>query len=475
MDGAAAPSATLDRVYLRSDGTLDELLGTVDEELPGFLPPADGTDGETAIAHSSVEMVVLGSFEAPRIVAGTGTDIGFLRRGADGSLEPGPAEAVPFALSIPVGADPTSLPVAVTAVGLPGSRILGPGIAQTFAERGIATISIDPFQNGSRAATATDERNELREIDGADGFAEHDGTNVVLRVQGGDGNGDETAFHPGFAEAASAQMVSDLAMLIRFLEEGDLSAIAGADAALDGLAFDGDALYWVGLSYGAVSGASAMALRPGIDAAVLNVSFGTTDLTACQGPANRAFGEQLASLILGIRGTFDEVERRLCMDPAFAFVNMLIEQFNPSNVVHYLFDAPLHDGPPPHTLFQQAGHDEGVGLATGESLLVAMGGPVGGDDVFEFAPLAPEAGPFADNRTTPNGTVTVAGWMFGGGGHEMLFRRQTERSWESPLRAPFTAREPPETVDNPTDDVHAQIAAFLASHLDGGPVTIAAP
>jgi hypothetical protein len=266
-----------------------------------------------------------------------------------------------------------------------------------------------------------------------------------------------------------------LAQTIRFLQGGDVSAVATADASLAGLAFDSSRLFFVGFSHGSFTGLPALVLRPGIAAAVFNVGSGTSLAYSTQSPNGRRTFDALVPTLLGVRETFDGVTSRMRLNPSITLPFTVFDELAAGPVAHYLLDEPLTDATPPHVLFQQAEYDESLGQIACEQLPLAAGVPSGGGGAYHAVDLSIEAGPFTANRVTPNGTVTAAAWMFAGATHKMIVDRAGELKFESPHRFPFTSRTPPQPVDNPTDDVHAQLAAFLQGVLDGGAVTVAAP
>lgn len=475
VDAAPAPVTTVDRVFRASDGTLDALMGTPAMDLPGRdNAAAMGTEGEFGIVHDAIEMVILGSFEAPRIVEGTGTDIGFVRRGADGALEAGPQEAVPFALVIPVGADVTELPIAYAHTGNPGTREQALLVGNTLAAVGIATFSTDPFQMGARALSAVDEQHDMRGGDlGPDGLSEMDNGDVFFRSVGVSGNDAELVFHPGYYHGFGSQIVSDAIAGLRLLQEGDLSAVAAEDAALTGLALRADELFWLGLSFGSWTGMSAVTAREGVAAAVFNVGPGSVVETACNSPQQRP-GVGVLLPTVGIVGMFDEVERRLCSNHLLSLYRFILEDVEPQSSLHYLFREPLHAGSP-DVMFQYVGFDENISSASGELAMAESGVPFDNAEDLTLAAVQMGDVPFNANVETPNGTITAGGWYFPMAGHVAMIQQTEESTIEPPIAAPFVMRAMPMTFSNPIVEVHGQIEAFFTSRQADGQATIDAP
>jgi len=476
VDAAPTPTATVDRVFRASDGTLDALLGTPEMDLPGRdNAAAAGTEGETAIVHDAIDMVILGSFEAPRIVEGTGTDIGFVRRGPDGTVEAGPQESVPFALVIPVGADVTDLPIAFAHCGNPGTRTQALLVGNMLAREGIATISTDPFQMGARAPSATDAINDFRSGDlPADGFSEIDTGDLFFRSVGVSGGETDLFFHPGYYHGFGSQLVSDGVAGLRFLQEGDVTAIAAEDAALTGLAFRSDEIFWLGLSFGSWTGMSAVTARPGVAAAVFNVGPGSVVETACNSPEQRP-GVALLFPGIGIEGTFDEVDRHMCRNHMLGIYRMLLEDVEPQSSLHYMFRAPLH-ATSPDVLFQYVGYDENISSASGELAMAESGVPFdNAADELTLATVQAGTAPFVGNVTTPNGTITAGGWYFPIAGHVAMIQQDEESTVEPPIVAPFVLRDTAVPIANPIVEVNGQITAFFTSRQSAGQATISAP
>jgi hypothetical protein len=474
---APVPVATVDRVYRASDGTLDALFGTPAENRPGRdNAAATGTEGETAVSHDRIEMVILGSFEAPRIVLGTGTEIGFVRRDATGAVEAGPDETVPFALVVPRGADVTDLPVAMAHAGQGGTRVEALLVGNTLAQAGIATLSTDPFQLGARTESGADEQHNLRGGDlGPDGLYEHNDGDAQLRLQGVVGNAEGLAFHPSYAHGAGSQRIADGIAAVRFLRDGDVGAIAAADPALASLGFADDQIFWVGLSFGSWVGMSVATVTEGIAAAAFNVGPGSLIETACHAPGTRAGLSLLLEPLVGIEGAFDEIDRRLCMNPLLALFRMVLEDAEPQSALHYFFREPMITTEPPDVLFQYMGFDETIGTTAAELVLGETHVPIDGSAGFTQADVTIGTGPFTANFETPNGTITAGGWYYPMAGHVALVeQRQTSRV-EPPVHAPFVQRDMPIDFDNPIEAVQGQIRDFFVSRQTAGRATVAAP
>lgn len=492
LDGISAaagpPTATVERVRSTA-ADLDAFFGTPAMNVPGRDVPAEGgVEGETAVAHDAIGFVVTGTLTAPRIVEREGTDIGFVRRGADGLPEAGPTpETVPFVLTVPADVDDiASLPVAFVHGGNPGSRLLGLYMGNTFARIGIATLATDYFQMGARNPDAMDVLHDLRvpvpeegeapiADYGPDGLSEFPGQEAVIRTFGALGAAEGTAVDPDYTLAAQLQWILEIIHMIRYLAEGDHASIAAADAGLAGLAFDPDHVYFQGQSYGSMAGLPAVAASGDrVAAASFNVPPASHVEIGCFSPRNRPLVDMAIVPFLGIRGRFDENTRHACLNPLFNLYRWHLERSVLDAAAHYLLVDPIATDPP-DVMFQTAGWDEEIGRLTTESAVAAAGVPVVGD--YEFTSVTAGAAPMSANFDAGGTTITAGAWDFAMSSHSLLTTRDYTRRWDPPFVTPI--EELPEdmqpTEDNPVDAVHAQIANFFRTHLETGTAVIADP
>jgi hypothetical protein len=430
-DAAAVPLVTIDRVY-HAGAELDDLLGVPSEDRPGIdVVPAAGTEGTRAIRHGGLALVVIGRFGAPRIVTGTGTEVGELRRDAGGALEAGPLEDVTFMLAIPSGADVTRLPIVVHHHGFNASRTTGFALAETVARAGSALLAIDAYQHGDRAASALDAAHAMRGdgVSGADGFAETSVADVTTRVFGLTGVPAGQQLYPGYQLAAFAQFAADVVATVRFVRLGDLTALGAADASLVGLAFDDSAIDYTGNSMGSVVGCSVLTIEPAIRRAVLNVPPGSIVENLGESPEFRPL--TLGSLLplLGVDGRgFDEVERHVLFDPVVDLFRWTLEPIDPLALAPYLF-ADRVVASTPVVLFQPAVLDEVAAPAATASMLEASGAA----HVTRYEPAS----------------------------HGMLEVIDGDSAWQPPYVQPLVRRAEPLAYQNPIDQVHLEIEAFL--------------
>lgn len=415
---------------------IDELLGLPSEDRPGIdVPPIAGTGGTRSIVHGTLAEVYRGSFLAPRIVEGSGTDVGVVRRDAAGRIVAGPRERVPFVLTIPAVEDRTRLPVVVAHHGFNASRITGFATAETAARAGVAVLAIDAFQHGDRAASASDLVNAMRGgLPGADGYAETEPLDVSGRVFGVLGTAPGLAGFTGYPHATLLQFAADVFSAVRALRDGSLAAeLFALVTPLQPTGFDPERIGFVGNSLGAVVGASVLVAEPDVRAAVQNVPPGSIVETLAESPEFRPLVEAIFLPLLGITGPFDEVERRLLMDPVVDLTRWVLEPVDPLALAPYLVNDSPRAGGPAEILFQVAATDEVAAPLATASMLEASGAP----RVTRWDPAA----------------------------HGMLEVLHQESRFEPPVVPPFRARPVPVPLENPIVGVHDELRGFLASAL----------
>ncbi|HZR80631.1 MAG TPA: hypothetical protein VFD92_06010 [Candidatus Binatia bacterium] len=426
----------IDRV--RRGAELDELLGVPSEDRPGIdVPPVQGTAGTRSIVHRSIAAAVTGEIEAARIVEGTGTGIGVLRRDPAGAIAAGPREPVPFVLTIPTGGDLARLPVAIAHHGFNASRVTGFASAETAARAGVAVLAIDAFQHGERAASARDQVNSIRGgIPGPDGFAETEPLDVSARVFGVLGAAPGLEGFPGYSVGTLLQFGADVASTARAVREGELSRAVGA-ALSEPIALDPTRVGFIGNSLGAVVGASALVAEPTLRAGVQNVQPGSIVETLVESPEFRPLVEVVFLPRLGVTGEFDEVERHLILDPLVDLSRWVIEPADPLALAPYLVRDPVRPGGPAEILFQIASLDEVAATLATASMIEASAAP----RVTRYDPAA----------------------------HGMLEVLDQSSRYEPPAIPPFRVRPEPLAIANPLVAEHAEIEAFLRAFLVDAP------
>lgn len=433
------PAVTIDR--RRRGAEIDELLGVPAEDRPGIdVPPAPGQAGTRSIVHDALSDVITGSFLAPRIVTGSGTDIGTARRGDDGAIVAGPREPVPFVLTVPRVPAAAALPVVIAHHGFNASRVTGFASAETAAGAGVAVLAIDAFQHGDRAASAVDALHAIRgDVPGPDGFAETNMLDVSGRVFGLLGAAPGLELYTGYSLGAFLQFEADVASAVRVVREGSLAAAlraAGVET-VDGI--DAQRIGFIGNSLGAVVGAAVLTAEPDVAYAVQNVAPGSIVETLTESPAFRPLVDTIFLPILGVAGPFDEIGRHLVFDPLVDLSRWILEPVDPLALAPYLILDPVRPGGAAEILFQVAALDEVASRLATDSMLAASGAT----RVTRYDPAA----------------------------HGMLEVLDQTSQYEPPAAPPYVLRPVELPVVNPLVAEHDEIAAFLAERLQAPPAT----
>jgi hypothetical protein len=419
----------------RRGDEIDELLGIPGEDRPGIdVPPATGVAGTRSIAHDQIGDVITGTMFAPRLLTGSGTDIGAVLRDGSGAIVAGAREPVPFVLTLPKNPAGPLLPVLVAHHGFNASRVTGFASANTAARAGVAVLAIDAFQHGDRAVSAKDQLHAMRgNLAGPDGFAETEPLDVSARVFGVLGNAPGLQLYMGYAHGAFLQFEADVVSAVRAVRDGELAA-ALHDAGIDSVgAFDPQHIGFIGNSLGAVVGVSVLTAEPDVRFAVQNVQPGSIVETLVESPAFRPLVDSAFLPILGVSGPFDEVRRHLIFDPIVDLSRWILEPIDPLALAPYLQRAPVRAGGAATILFQIAGTDEVAAPLPTASMLAAAG----------------------DARVT----------RYDPAAHSMLEVLDQSSLFVPPATPPFMLRPMELRIANPIVAVHDEIAAFLVENL----------
>jgi hypothetical protein len=466
------PAATVDIVFRASDGTLDTLMGIPAETRPGFdVLPAAGELGLVAMVHTTTAMVITGRFRSPRIVEGSGTELGRLRRDAGGAIQAGPVdEEVRYVLAIPAGVDVTDLPVVVVHGGGGSSLDQALYMADTAGRAGAAMLALEPFQHGSRAVTGSDVRHGLRDVGtflGPDGFYENDSQAVGLRFLAIPGAPGGITGDPGVTLAVSSQMISDLLALIYLANTGDLSAIAAADPSLTALAFDSDRIFFFGISMGTLIGLPALVARDDIAAAVLSGAIGGFIDLMTEAPTSRdRFLEFIGGPLYGLPDVTWEPERRLGSHPLLGLWLWVTCPTTPAALAPHFYADPLGSAPRPDLLVQLGYLDDGHGAPTGDSVVGALGIP--GVGTFDFATITPAVPPLDGNIVVGGQQVTAGAWMFPDGDNYVTALKARQSFYFPPMAPPLQPRPQPLDFDNPIVAAHDQLVHFWQRRITTG-------
>jgi hypothetical protein len=439
----------VDRVYAAA--ALDDLFGAPSQDRPGLdVPPIDGIEGSRSVVHDAIGTVVLGRLSAPRVITGSGAELGTLLTDVDGAPAVGAPQDIPFALTIPAGAALEDLPVIFVHHGFSESSADALFVSNTAAHAGYATFSIDAFLHGGRAEDPTDESHDLRGSPGADGFLE--GTADLTRLFALSGTPSGMSLSPSYLLGTFSQFAADAMSVVRFLRDGDLSPIASA-ADLTGLSFDRDHVAYAGVSMGTVVGASVLAGEPDIHASILFVPLGAIIDTLCDGAGFRPLAAAFANT-LRVSSDFDEITRSCVGEPIFDLLRWGLEPIDPLALAPAFFDADAHPDGPPDVLWILASHDEAASPPAAQSMLGVAG--VEGVGHFLSVPLLAASLPVSANH--PSGATALA-MSFEPASHGLPEYIVGSAHYALPLEPPFVPDAA--TFENPIVEVHDRVETFL--------------
>jgi hypothetical protein len=172
---------------------------------------------------------------------------------------------------------------------------------------------------------------------------------------------------------------------------------------------------------GSVVGASVLSVEDRIARAVLNVPPGAIIENLVYSPAFRPLTVGTLLPMLGVMGSFDEVERSLELDPMVDLVRWAIEPIDPFALSHEL--------PVDRILFQPAALDEVAWRPATDSLLAAAQAT----HVTRYDPAA----------------------------HGMLEVLDQSSAWQPPYDPPLVPRDVEIPVTNPIAAIHDEITTWL--------------
>jgi hypothetical protein len=263
--------------------TLDDLFGTPNKLGTGEDDP-DWGDDNPGVPHDAIASMGVAVFDAPNFLLDL--DAGYndpahatFFHGADGKVAINPAKTTAkiwVTFIVPKATMPTAgYPAVVFQHGMGGQRGDALTIANSFARKGWAVVSIEPVQQGTRGNdalargdTKSDFARKTSKYAGPDGFIDKttDGGNYgPLDLFGG-------LFRLAALRDQFRQSAVDHTTLLRLLQ---------SSPSLDGLAqgsitpkIDGSKTAYIGDSLGGILGSLTAGIEPGHKAYVLNVPGG---------------------------------------------------------------------------------------------------------------------------------------------------------------------------------------------------------
>ena len=477
------PAPQFDPTYVYGIGgehSLDELLGLQPETGPALMPPA----------HDQVATVITRAlYRSPRYL--TEDPLFFDTTGGTFAVEQGRpviqgAFDIPFSLVLPRSdPPPTGYPVVMVQHGLGGSRATEIcKLANQLCAEGYVIAAMDAAQHGDRydisnmnpvlfallqaflestgifiTPSAVDlEPNFPGSLEGPDGWPDGSVDGSIVGVVAGMMN------YPAFRDNIRQTIVDQMQfvrMLSRFDEE-----IPGVGR----VTLDGDRIQFYGKSFGAVIGASFIAIEPRVRTAVLVGGGGGIGLNIfVNSPKMLSRMDTVLRFALGLDD--DSINGNFSMYGNLT--QTIMEACDPLNLAHFINRQPLKfsGGTAPYksVLLLELMWDDNVPNQAAESLARAMG----------LALLEPSYRPVADVSTggiriegNRNGTTGVLA-QYSPAVHNSILQRPLGEV-EFRMGFPFEEGDrfpevEPFYVRNPVEPGVAQVVDFLVSARDGGP------
>lgn len=453
------PVATVTRSFTTA-AELDELFGV--PATPGLASDLLAADGTSyGLDHTHVGAVVLGTFGAPRVIGGSGAEIGLPLRDASGDLELGASEDVPYALAIPSGVSPTALPVVVVLHGGGDSRAITFAFAEALARRGVAVLGIDLPLHGDRSLHPVDARNQLRQIDGTDGMSETSALDLFAAYAASAPPDPDLTGSMAYVEGLFVQTDADAHATLRFARLGDLSAIQAVAPELATLSFDASRIGMIGVSLGACTEA-ILATDTRVSAAAMTIHGESLLEEIAESYTLRAPYEGALFSRWGVPRGLDETTEHLMFEPLWNLALWLVDRTAPGSLARATFAEPAASaGPRPDLLLVFGELDEEATLPGSDALTRALGLP--GVGTFSYAPVPTATLPVQANLASGTETVTAAAVRWADATHLALYVSSQPSKVAPPVAPPFALRTTQLDVVNPTDAIQTQLATFLSS------------
>lgn len=471
LDDMDVPAVSLDRIWT-AGSELDELLGLPDDNM---FP---GVDNPGGIAHSHLAYLIQGSFAAPNYLADTPGRLGMWDVDSAGQFVVKGTDSVTFLLAMPTGlASYADVPIVVFQHGLGESKTAVLAVANSMAQLGFASISIDIPFHGSRFPDGKDNRHNFTDAEGPDGLTDNTGAltaPVFFNILGDEG---VAPLDPRVQADSFRQAAVDIMVLARVIDGGDLSAIGDAEPALVGLSFRSDRIVYASESFGGFIGSLALAFEPRYQAAFMSVAGGglVSDLLE-NSPTYAGFFMP----ILG--GAFDVAPNEVdpLYDPAhthyaYQTMGLLLGAADPLNYSHRVRAKGVH------VVMASAFADESVPNQSSEALAAAFGlpwidvpGATSGPRYLDESAMTEDSLPIAGNVSVGDAALTLGYFELDPANHGMMTRGRGHRKYQ-PDFPPFVALAEEQTFDNPIVQLHDYLGQFAQSYLQTGQPAITTP
>ena len=456
-----APAVTVREVVPRGP-ELDARLGAPEMNHPGLDVPG-------GVIHGDLGFMVHGTFDSPWMISDEPNVHGRFSRDDAGRLAIRRREDVPFTLFLPRTGELGALPVVVFQHAIGTERSASLAVADVLTGGGYAVLAIDaPFHGMRNTIDDLDVSNRFTGAPEPDLFGDASQAAVLTDFAGVvDEAGELVPFHPVYLRDASRQAVVDLLALTRLVREGDWSAVAAADPALESIGFADVPLAFVGISLGGAVGAMYTAVEPAVGAALLVATGGSLVRLIVESPAfNRGYLPLLGPRIGLDLASIDYAGDHPAFRPEVAIWQTLLDRGDAIN-----FGAALR-ARPVQLLMTMARHDETLHNLATEALARTVGAVIVGAEPAH-ADLLTSTAPVRDNLMIGDRMVTRALYVYEPATHPLMTRRRDVSRYAHPVAPPFET-VPGVTIDNPVDDAIAQMLHFLESWR-GGSAEVAAP
>ena len=476
--GGTAPRAHLTTSFPNTQTTLDQLLGTPAQDLPGL--DNAGTNPATApygIAHSHISHVIYGTVDVTAFNSSDPGNGGKFLVNAQGQLVAKGTNTVPFTLILPTTVS-THTPVVVFTHSIQYSRVQAFGVADTLAAQGFAVISADLPFHGARNPLGHDFKNNLTGEMTPDGVNDDSALIVASMFFGISANGDLLSLHPALVRDNLRQAAVETIALARLLAQGNWSEIQASDASLAQLGFDAQNVYAVAEGLGTFVSIEASAVEPTFRGQVFSVAGGGLVFpTLVNSPS---FSPQFTPIVmntLSLDANIDWAGFHPMFQPMVNLFQTVTDRGDPLAYAPYLIRQPLAGRQPANLLVSEAFRDEALPNHSSEGLAAALGTPAVtmNGTMPNIRYVASGTMQSAVAPVTRNmGNATAGFVQFDPSPGSLLLKQKGEHDYQ-PEFPPFVKLTTIEMVDNPILRTQTQMLHFLTSIRDTGTATIIDP
>jgi hypothetical protein len=484
--GASFEGAELDLFFGVFESDSGMPMGWLHPGNRGYLGQLLGLDGpyQGGIAHPFIAKALHGTVSVPAFAFEATATGGIVPRPLvhdEGGLPTWALESsVPFTLFLCEGhlSDSSNVPVAIYSHGGGSIRSQAVGYANANCQNGVATIAIDMLFHGGRGSTMLVDGTTIAPT-GEEGFvADQVGDAPASSVSVANLFGIGVDAEPRTTEALLLSVSVDTYTLMRHLKEGDWSEV------MEGLSFDGDAIFHQGLSFGSSLHTPLMAHR---DFLGLMQSVGTGALFAenlLVAPANALQAAGIAWMTFGLTPSTVELQTLGWFEVGMALSSWLHQKGDPLvHAPYVLRHRPA--GAPVAYIGSHDGWDNYLSSMAQQRYVAAIGAPVytHGDE-WTPDPTIPGVtlhdtqayeSPLSDNMVLGDRTYTAARFFLERSCHSLVEVSVCVQLYAD-VYPPVVMLDEPVVTESPVCAIHAQAINFMGSLLDDtAPVTIIAP